>query len=233
MNEKRAIVRIRDLHKTYKLGQVSVPALRGVSLEIMDGSFTAIMGPSGCGKSTLMNMIGCLDRPTTGSVTIDGNEISKLSDDELAVIRNKRIGFVFQRFNLLPRLSAIENVELPLLYAHAPEGERIRKSHEVLSVVGLSDRAEHKPAELSGGQIQKVAIARALVNSPALILADEPTGNLDSVSGSEIMEIFRKLNSMGVTVMMVTHDRSIATNARRIIHLKDGQVIQDEPVGRL
>jgi putative ABC transport system ATP-binding protein len=229
----KAIVKIADISKTYKLGKVDVPAVCGVSFEIAEGSFSAIMGPSGCGKSTLMNMIGCLDRPTSGSVSIDGHEISTLSDDELAVIRNKKIGFVFQRFNLLPRLSAVENVELPLLYAHAKENGRRDRAMEVLSIVGLADRAQHKPAELSGGQIQKVAVARALVNKPALILADEPTGNLDSKSGEEIMEIFAKLNSMNVTIIMVTHDRDIAQFSKRIIHLKDGRMVQDELIGKL
>jgi putative ABC transport system ATP-binding protein len=230
---QKTIVKVENLDKTYKMGQLSVPALCGVSFDIGEGDFTAIMGPSGCGKSTLMNLIGCLDRPTSGSVSIDGHEISTLSDDELAVIRNKKIGFVFQRFNLLPRMSAIENIELPLLYAHAPEKGRREKALQSLSIVGLRDRAAHKPSELSGGQIQKVAVARALVNDPALILADEPTGNLDSKSGEELMSIFTKLNSMGVTIIMVTHDRDIAQFSRRIIHLKDGQVVQDEPIGKL
>lgn len=230
---KRVIVKTDNVSKIYRLGKVDVPALHGVSFEIEEGSFTAIMGPSGCGKSTLMNMIGCLDRPTDGTVYIDEHEISKASDDELAVIRNRRIGFVFQRFNLLPRLNAVENVELPLLYAHAPENGRRQRAIEVLSIVGVADRANHKPAELSGGQIQKVAIARALVNKPAIILADEPTGNLDSKSGEELMEIFGKLNSMGVTIIMVTHDRDIAQFSKRIIHLKDGRVVEDELIGKL
>jgi len=212
------------------MGQVQVHALRGVSMAISPGEMVAIMGPSGSGKSTLMNIIGCLDQPTTGTYELDGVETSRLSDDELAEIRNRKIGFVFQTFNLLPRMSAVEQVELPLIYA----GERNRRSRALaaLEMAGVADRAHHRPTELSGGQQQRVAIARALVNQPAIILADEPTGNLDSRAGAEIMAIFQELNrQQGITVVLVTHERDIAACARRIIQIRDGRIISDEPTG--
>jgi len=223
-----AVVKTENLVKDYKLGLVVVNALRGVSFEIQKGELLALVGPSGCGKSTLMHLLGCLDRPTSGKVLLDGEDVSTMDDNQLAEIRGKRVGFVFQTFNLLPRLSAAENVELPLAYTGLPPKERRPKVEELLKKVGLADRMNHKPPELSGGQRQRVAIARALINNPAIVFADEPTGNLDSKSGEEIIALFKQLNNEGVTIVMVTHDSNIAAQTRRNIHLKDGQIISDE-----
>ncbi|MFH1684087.1 MAG: ABC transporter ATP-binding protein [Candidatus Margulisiibacteriota bacterium] len=224
------IVKVEDLHKTYILGAVKVPALRGLSFEINQSEFVSITGPSGCGKSTLMHLIGCLDHPNSGAVYLDGTNVSKLDDNQLAEIRNKKIGFVFQTFNLLSRLSAMENVELPLIYGQFSPKQMKEKSMAMLEKVGLAHRAEHRPPELSGGERQRVAIARALVIDPAIILADEPTGNLDSKSSEEIMCIFQNLNKEGATIIMVTHEHDIASCTKRNIHLKDGQLLSDEPV---
>ena len=221
------IIRTRGLRKDYVLGGETIRALRGVDLEIEPAEFVAVMGPSGSGKSTLMNLLGCLDTPTDGEYWLNGVAVSQLSDDELAHIRNQEIGFVFQTFNLLPRATALHNVELPLIYAGVPSKERRRRAEEKLDLVGLSDRMGHRPPELSGGQRQRVAVARALVNAPALLLADEPTGNLDSVTGGDIMNVFVELNREGQTIVLVTHERDIANYAKRQIHLHDGVVARD------
>lgn len=230
MDMNEALIRLRDIVKIYQMGEVQVRALQGVSLDIKEGELTAIMGPSGSGKSTLMNIIGCLDKPTSGTYFLDGTDVSQLDDNHLAEIRNRKIGFVFQTFNLLPRASALEQVELPLIYGRVGRRERRKRAIAALEEVGLGDRLRHRPNELSGGQQQKVAIARALVNEPAIILADEPTGNLDSKSGEEIIKIFERLNKeKGITVIFVTHDPDIAAHTRRIIRLHDGRIIADEP----
>ena len=228
-------LQILNVTKTYHIGTIEVAALRGVSLEIADGELVAIMGPSGSGKSTLMNILGCLDVPTSGSYRLDGDEVGRLKDDQLAAVRSRKIGFVFQQFNLLARMPAIEQVELPMLYAGVAgdAGVRNRRARAMaaLEAVGLADRARHKPTELSGGQQQRVAIARALVNEPSIILADEPTGALDTHTSAEIMAIFQRLNrERGLTVIFVTHESDIAYHTRRIIHLRDGLITSDEPV---
>ena len=229
--ERMPVIDVRNVTKIYKMGDIEVPALRGVSLKIYPGELVAIMGPSGSGKSTLMNILGCLDQPTSGSYFLDGLDVSKLNDSKLAEIRNRKIGFVFQSFNLLRRTSAIENVEQPLIYAGVKAKERRARAKAALEAVGLGNRLDHHPNELSGGQQQRVAIARALVNNPAIILADEPTGNLDSKSGAEIMCIFQRLNmERGDTVIFVTHDPRIAAHTRRIIRIADGLIVGDEPV---
>jgi putative ABC transport system ATP-binding protein len=224
------IINIEHISKIYQLGFEEVRALRDVSLRIDKNEYLAIMGPSGSGKSTLMNMLGCLDTPTSGIYDFKGESVSTMTDNELAKIRNKEIGFVFQTFNLLPRSDALHNVELPLVYAGLPYAERRERAEKVLTDVGLKDRMRHKPNELSGGQRQRVAIARALVSSPSIILADEPTGNLDSKIGEEIMQLFNEIHDMGNTIILVTHEEYIAEHARRIIRLKDGLVEKDEVV---
>jgi putative ABC transport system ATP-binding protein len=218
-------VEVRNIEKMYKLGKIGVPVLRGVSLSIEQGEFVSIMGPSGSGKSTLMYIIGCLDRPTSGEIYIKEKKVSDLSDRALAHIRGREIGFVFQTFNLIPRASAQKNVELPMTYQNISRGERKRKAEALLKKVGLGDRLRHRPNELSGGQCQRVATARALVNDPIIFLADEPTGNLDSKAGGEIMELFEELNEDGKTIVVVTHDQDIARHTQKIIGLKDGKII--------
>jgi putative ABC transport system ATP-binding protein len=225
------LIRIENLNKTYQLGDVAVHALRGVSVTIGRGSFVAIMGPSGSGKSTFMNVLGCLDKPTSGTYYLDGVSIGELERDQLAEIRNRKIGFVFQQFNLLARTSALENVELPLLYGDQDPGDPRERAMRALTVVGLADRAHHHPNQLSGGQQQRVAIARSLINDPQIILADEPTGALDSRTSVEIMAIFQRLNrEQGISIVLVTHDPDIAHYAQRIISFKDGRIVNDEPV---
>jgi len=221
------IIRTEGLKKDYVLGAETVHAVRGVDLEIRRGEFVAVMGPSGSGKSTFMNMIGCLDTPTAGKYWLNGQLVSELSDDRLARVRNKEIGFVFQTFNLLPRATALHNVELPLIYAGVSSKERRRRAKEKLELVGLGDRLDHKPPEMSGGQRQRVAIARALVNEPALLLADEPTGNLDSVTSHDVMRQLAELNEHGQTIVLVTHEHDIAECAKRQVHLKDGVIERD------
>jgi len=222
------MIELEQITKVYQMGTVEVHALRGVSLQIDQGEFVSIMGPSGSGKSTLMNVLGCLDVPTEGSYHLHGKDVGQLNDRQLAGIRNREIGFVFQQFNLLPRTQALRQVELPLLYAGVGRGERHQRARAALETVGLGDRAGHKPDELSGGQQQRAAIARALVTRPSIILADEPTGNLDSRSGQEILAIFDQLNAQGITVIFVTHDREIAAHSRRVICLRDGLIEKDE-----
>ncbi len=225
------LIQTKDLVKIYKMDGEEVHALDGVSLEIAPGEYVAIMGPSGSGKSTLMNLIGCLDTPTSGSYVLDGEEIAKLDDNGLARIRNRKIGFVFQTFNLLPRASSLHNVELPLVYSGISGTERKKRAMAAMESVGLGQRALHKPNELSGGERQRVAVARALVTHPSLILADEPTGNLDTKTGQEILSLFDNLHAQGNTIILVTHDRSVAEHARRIILLRDGKVEKEERLG--
>jgi putative ABC transport system ATP-binding protein len=222
-----ALIETRDLWKTYTMGSEEIHALRGVSIEIDRGEYVAIMGPSGSGKSTLMNLIGCLDTPTKGSYLLNGRQVSQMNDNELARIRNEEIGFVFQTFNLLPRATALQNVELPLVYAGVRGADRGARARAALSKVELTSRMSHRPNELSGGQRQRVAIARALVNNPSILLADEPTGNLDSKTGTEIMALFDRLHEAGNTIILVTHEADIAAHAHRSLHLRDGQIEKD------
>ncbi|MBF8150959.1 ABC transporter ATP-binding protein [Winogradskyella sp. F6397] len=221
------VIEIRNIIRDFKLGQEIVHVLKGIDLDIKRGEYVAIMGPSGSGKSTLMNLLGCLDTPTAGSYNLNGNDVSQMSDDELADIRNTEIGFVFQTFNLLPRTTALDNVALPMVYAGASKKERVERATEVLTDVGLADRMDHKPNQLSGGQRQRVAVGRALVNKPSIILADEPTGNLDSKTGVEIMKLFDDIHAAGNTVIMVTHEEDIAAHAKRVIRLRDGIIESD------
>jgi putative ABC transport system ATP-binding protein len=226
--ERAPLIRLEDVAKTYRMGDVEVHALRRVSLTIEQGEFTAVMGASGSGKSTLMNILGCLDRPTRGRYLLEGKEVSRFSSDQLAVVRNHTVGFVFQNFNLLSRTSALENVELPLLYAGVPTAERHARAREALGRVGLGERADHHPNQMSGGQQQRVAIARALVNRPRVILADEPTGNLDSRTSAEVMALFQELGKAGITVVLVTHEPDISEYSGRIIVMRDGRIVSDE-----
>ncbi len=224
------VIRTYDLWKTYVMGDQEIHAVSGVDIEIKRGEYVAIMGPSGSGKSTLMNLIGCLDTPTKGHYFINGNLVSEMTDDELARIRNKEIGFVFQTFNLLPRATALHNVELPLIYAGLPAAERLARAKQAMRHVDLEQRMMHKPNELSGGQRQRVAVARALVNNPSILLADEPTGNLDSATGNEIMALFARLHEQGNTIILVTHEHDIAQHAWRVIHIRDGKIEKDERI---
>ncbi len=226
------MIRMEGLSKVYQMDGVKVEALKGVSLEVATGEYVSIMGPSGSGKSTLMNLIGCLDTPTAGRYVLDGIQVSQMDDDQLAAVRNRKIGFVFQTFNLLPRSSALNNVELPMQYAGVDVKTRRERAQASLESVGLGNRIHHKPTEMSGGERQRVAIARALVNNPAILLADEPTGNLDSRTGVEIMAIFDRLHQQGKTIILVTHDQRIGEHANRMVSLLDGQVVSDKPVAR-
>ena len=223
-----SIITLENIVRNFPLGKEVVKVLRGITLDIKRGEYVALMGPSGSGKSTLMNLLGCLDTPTSGNYHLNGTDVSQLNDNELAEIRNREIGFVFQTFNLLPRSTALDNVALPMVYAGLPEKERTARAKKVLTDVGLADRMDHKPNELSGGQRQRVAVGRALVNNPSIILADEPTGNLDSTTSLEIMNLFDEIHSQGNTVILVTHEEDIAAHAHRIIRLKDGEVYSDE-----
>jgi len=222
------VIHAEDLWRTYQMGSEEIHALRGVSFEIRPGEYVAVMGPSGSGKSTLMNLIGCLDTPSKGRYVLRGKVVSEMNDDELAAIRNREIGFVFQTFNLLPRATALHNVELPLVYAGVPKEKRMEQAKRAMEMVDLADRMTHKPNELSGGQRQRVAVARALVMNPSILLADEPTGNLDSATGEEIMKLFERLHEQGHTIILVTHERDIAEHAHRTIHIRDGKIEKDE-----
>ncbi len=231
MDERtKMLIEAQNLRKVYQMGGIEVHALRGIDLQVERGDFVAIMGPSGSGKSSLMDILGCLSRPTSGSYKLDGEEVAKLSENRLATIRNQKIGFIFQAYNLLPRTNALHNVELPMIYAKVPRRERRQRAIEALETVGLADRIYHKPSEMSGGQQQRVAIARALVNNPSIIFADEPTGNLDTKSSEEIMGVFTQLNENGNTILMVTHENDIAAYAKRIIRLRDGLIESDERI---
>jgi len=231
MNDNNSVIHFKDIDKTYYMGGEDVHALRGINLDVPRGDFLAIMGPSGSGKSTLMNIIGCLDTPTGGSYILNGQEVALADDDELAAIRNKEIGFIFQTFNLLPRASALRNVELPLVYAGIPAAERKERAIDILTTVGLGERYKHKPNEMSGGERQRVAIARALMNNPSVILADEPTGNLDTKTGDEILRLFHEIHKEGKTVVMVSHDIEVAEHAERIITLRDGEIVDERMLG--
>ncbi|WP_353095354.1 ABC transporter ATP-binding protein [Tissierella praeacuta] len=224
------MIKIENLKKTYKNGSISVEALKNINLIVEEGEFVSIMGPSGSGKSTLMNILGCLDKPTEGIYELDGESVQQMNDNQLAMIRNKKIGFIFQSFNLIPRINALKNVELPMIYAGISAKERKERAMKALERVGLEERMGHNPNELSGGQRQRVAIARSLVNDPAVIFADEPTGNLDTKSGNEVMGIFQQLNAEGVTIIMVTHEPDIAQHTKRMIVCRDGEIIEDTPV---
>jgi putative ABC transport system ATP-binding protein len=222
------IIKVENVKKIYRMGDNEVRALDGVSLVVEEGEFLIVMGPSGSGKTTLLHLMGCLDKPTEGEIYIASTPVSKLNDSQLAKIRNKMVGFVFQQFNLLPRLTALENVELPMIYAGVPKSARRKKAKELLELVGLGDRLHHRPTQLSGGQMQRVAIARALANDPMVLLADEPTGNLDSKSGEEILKIFSELNEIGQTIIIVTHDPEVAKHAGRIVRMRDGKIVSEE-----
>jgi putative ABC transport system ATP-binding protein len=232
LHRSRAVLELTDVRKTYRTGSLEVEALRGISLRVEQGEYVAVMGPSGSGKSTLMHILGCLDVPTAGSYLLDGEDVAAMDEVELAVVRNRSIGFVFQQFNLLPSLSAWKNVELPLCYAGVAPAERRRRAHEALERVGLGDRVEHRPGELSGGQQQRVAVARALVTDPALVLADEPTGNLDSTATADVLALFAQLHEAGRTIVLITHEHDVAQAAGRTIRIRDG-LLADEPANRL
>lgn len=230
VRDETAVIRVEDVHRYYELGETRVHALRGISLSVERGGFVAIMGSSGSGKSTLMNLLGCLDRPSSGRYLLEGIDVSKLEKKELAIIRNRKIGFVFQGFNLLARTTALENTALPTLYTPIDKAERMRRASHALEMVGLADRANHYPSQMSGGQQQRVAIARALVNQPSILFADEPTGNLDSHTAVEIMDIFQNLNDRGLTIVMVTHEPDVVQFAKRVIVFRDGKIRKDEPI---
>lgn len=226
--DKKPIIELRNVNKIYKMGDMEVPALRGLTMEVYPHEFVAIMGPSGSGKSTAMNMVGCLDVPTEGKIYLEGKDISKLDESDLAQIRGRKIGFIFQSFNLMPGLTATENITLPMTFQGIPRYERVERAEKLLDLVGLYERGEHKPSELSGGEQQRVAIARSMANNPDVILADEPTGNLDSKTGNEVMEMLSKLNKDGKTIVMVTHDANLSEYADRIVHIMDGKIVENE-----